>query len=62
MTAVKIVRYHITGFVQGVHVKRLEAVFAVVGALLAGATLCLTNLGRAIVGPVADKGAPGQTL
>ena len=55
MTAVKVVRYHITGFVQGVHLKRLEALFVVVEALLTGANLCLTRLGRAVAGPVADK-------
>jgi hypothetical protein len=55
MTAVKAIRYHIVQYLQGVHKWRLDALFVTVRALLAGADLCLSSLGRAIGGSVSDK-------
>jgi len=55
MTAIKLLRYHIARHLQGVHARRLQAVFDLLYALVRDGNLCLTNLGRALPGPVDDK-------
>ena len=55
MKPVSTVRYQIRSLLQGVHSRRADAVFDVVEGILSGSSLCLSEIGRNLRGPVSPK-------
>ena len=55
MHATQVFRNRLRAWCQGIHPWRLDAVMAMVDALLRGRVLTVTGLGRALGGPVAPK-------